>query len=626
MAKEKYNEEDGVWRTIGGRKVFIRKGQSVADAMIESGKFKATKTKGGLRETYRKQIHADKHKQIMDLIKEGKPIPDELITKYDEVDENKPTMREEYRKENEEDIKEANKLKSQKKSSEYFLKNPTRMQDNEALQSQLEEAKQGLKDVNKRLNENAKQKLNESREERQAKEQERINAQLKKERESWTDDDYIKRHHDIQDMKKKAQETYEKQVEEARMSGNDRLEESARKGREEDLRNIDKLEKENRANYDEYRKNKKEKLYNDDDDDFIKEAKLLDAKDKGKINDEELFNEQARIYGKDPEKEKERVKANLDRLGVERPDFLKDKSSKDPVKDTLEMYGIKDFKGQLEDKGYNVKKDEQGGLSISGKKSTNDYAYKTPEQAKAELGWGHHNLTDKEAVEKKFGKSTNDLMTNKELQKQIGDDLEKSFGKLSSTNETMNNAIREKASNKNKEYESLINNFYALSFGDSSQNYEDVKDVPFSKREKAVKSALYMDDNDILDRFGEDYGYDNNDKLKNLKSQIDYMRNPGETINQTAKRLASGGDFLIYNGDMEDYLKLKGIKYNDDNMFDKYTQDMADRVEKLYNQSSNEKMNDTIRSQANMRNEWKQYLKDHPESKMSLSKFKNMKK
>ena len=39
MAKKK-EELDGVWRTIGGRRVFIRKGQSLSDAMKESGKFK----------------------------------------------------------------------------------------------------------------------------------------------------------------------------------------------------------------------------------------------------------------------------------------------------------------------------------------------------------------------------------------------------------------------------------------------------------------------------------------------------------------------------------------------------------------------------------------------------------
>jgi hypothetical protein len=40
-----FNEEDGVWRTIGGRRVFIRTGQKLSDAMKESGKFNTQKQK-----------------------------------------------------------------------------------------------------------------------------------------------------------------------------------------------------------------------------------------------------------------------------------------------------------------------------------------------------------------------------------------------------------------------------------------------------------------------------------------------------------------------------------------------------------------------------------------------------
>lgn len=40
MAK-KYDNEDGVWRTIGGRRIFIKNGQDLASAMRESGKFKS---------------------------------------------------------------------------------------------------------------------------------------------------------------------------------------------------------------------------------------------------------------------------------------------------------------------------------------------------------------------------------------------------------------------------------------------------------------------------------------------------------------------------------------------------------------------------------------------------------
>lgn len=63
MAKKKkeYNEQDGVWRTIGGRRVFIRNGQSLSDAMKESGKFKKTSdVKRGEYQDVEKELKANK--------------------------------------------------------------------------------------------------------------------------------------------------------------------------------------------------------------------------------------------------------------------------------------------------------------------------------------------------------------------------------------------------------------------------------------------------------------------------------------------------------------------------------------------------------------------------------------
>ena len=37
--------EDGVWRTVGGRRIFIREGEDLSSAMKKSGKFKSKKTK-----------------------------------------------------------------------------------------------------------------------------------------------------------------------------------------------------------------------------------------------------------------------------------------------------------------------------------------------------------------------------------------------------------------------------------------------------------------------------------------------------------------------------------------------------------------------------------------------------
>ncbi len=51
------NSENGVWRTVGGRRIFIKDGQSLADAMISSGKFK-----NDARSAYRKAKEEEEKK------------------------------------------------------------------------------------------------------------------------------------------------------------------------------------------------------------------------------------------------------------------------------------------------------------------------------------------------------------------------------------------------------------------------------------------------------------------------------------------------------------------------------------------------------------------------------------
>ncbi len=66
MANKKYDKEEGVWRTIGGRRVFIRTGQSLTDAMKESGKFKTA--------TRHEVQQAKAEKKIEQLGKENEEI------------------------------------------------------------------------------------------------------------------------------------------------------------------------------------------------------------------------------------------------------------------------------------------------------------------------------------------------------------------------------------------------------------------------------------------------------------------------------------------------------------------------------------------------------------------------
>ena len=42
---QKYNTTNGVWRTVGGRRIFIKNGYDLPTAMKESGKFENTKDK-----------------------------------------------------------------------------------------------------------------------------------------------------------------------------------------------------------------------------------------------------------------------------------------------------------------------------------------------------------------------------------------------------------------------------------------------------------------------------------------------------------------------------------------------------------------------------------------------------
>ena len=372
-------------------------------------------------------------------------------------------------------------------------------------------------------------------------------------------------------MKKKAQETFEKTLEEARMSGNDKLEESARRSREETLRDIDKLEKENRANYDEYRKNKS-------------------TKEKFGYND---------------------ARDILNQLNSEGSDFT--------------------F-GEIETDKYNQDYKEAGKLKAEVSVFMPDERGYTTRELEIPI--------DKNETRASFEEKLRDWQSRHSSPDTWEDE------DFKSTNETMNKAIREKANGikllkarKNEigtETEDLINTYnqYAKEGRGNADTYKSLK-KQIAENRKATKqestpnySKYSADEQDILDGFGEDYGWDNPNKLQNLKEQIDYMRNPGESIRQAARRYATGGSgtMLIYTGDAEDYLKERNIKYDKDDPFSKYADVMAEQIEKLYNDASNDSMNNAIRKQANIKNAYKQYMKGHPESKMSLSQFKKMNK
>lgn len=87
MAKRIIGYVNGVWRTIGGRRVFIRTGQSLSDAMKESGKFKTKmneKAVKGAREEDLKEQYKDSLNNVSKMEYNGEITKEE----YDKAVEN----------------------------------------------------------------------------------------------------------------------------------------------------------------------------------------------------------------------------------------------------------------------------------------------------------------------------------------------------------------------------------------------------------------------------------------------------------------------------------------------------------------------------------------------------------
>lgn len=119
----------------------------------------------------------------------------------------------------------------------------------------------------------------------------------------------------------------------------------------------------------------------------------------------------------------------------------------------------------------------------------------------------------------------------------------------------------------------------------------------------------------ILDYYTEDYTGENISPSEAFVRQMDAM---GESnMWRAGQKIAEGGSYLIYNGDMADFLdelkiNPKGKTFSEDKAFDMYTSLIGRESAKLY---------DRIQ-----KNSYKKYMKAHPLSKMSFEEFKDMNK
>lgn len=100
-----YNDGDGVWRTISGRRVFIRSGQSISSAMKASGKFKKagkSKTKmqemavKGAPEKDLKEQYKQSLNEVSKMEYDGKINKDEYEKAVKNINDNYINKRNEY--------------------------------------------------------------------------------------------------------------------------------------------------------------------------------------------------------------------------------------------------------------------------------------------------------------------------------------------------------------------------------------------------------------------------------------------------------------------------------------------------------------------------------------------------
>ena len=499
---EIFNENEGVWRTIGGRRVFIRTGQRLSDAMRESGKFK-TKSGKVKKEDSSKEIKKDNvDKEEYELFKKAMENPDSI----DPMTENSI--------------------------------------DWEALEKKYKGRyeKENKKDYHK------------------------IEKQLL--------DDYTKV--ETEDLKT-YRDTFKEQ-------GKEKFAERLQK-------EIDKRDSVSK------KENKK---------DF---AKLVATDDTYKAvadyeNGAKDYEQTLKRFGGD----KEKLDARFKEMGYNSPrkteEGRKYRSSLTKLNDKSIEDGTYDLdtgkKVDFGNKGYNVSFEQS-----SDNYSDSEYFDKIEECRK---------LCDGKVYGGKFGGSpeisfyTEDKETAMKIMEKynqhsiydnsIGDVIENAkynaeTNKVNykSTNETMNEAIRAKASKKTK------------AFKDDLPKKVEIKTQGTSNRKEVSENIQAH----ILDYY---------DSPDDFIRQMDVFDNL-PTKWHAGKEIAKGGSYLVYNQDMSDFLDSlkinpKGKKFSDEKAFDMYTSLIGRESEKLYNRLQ--------------KNAYNKYMKEHPLSKMNFEEFLKMRK
>lgn len=572
----KYDDADGVWRTIGGRRVFIRTGQSLSDAMKESGKFKKKNdkekelkelnkqadkyAKTGLKSEKQLNIERDAKDLLKQLNDEGSDFDfnEDVVIKDDKLITDVGVMMP-Y-----EDGYTSRELQIPLDENETYSSLEAKLrdwQDRHRSVDDWENADFEAKEIDSKsvmdsdgfytdytLYEmpNGKYKaVFGDKEVYGADADADMEFDTKKEAQDW-----FRNYKGFDDEEDKL-EALNKQADEYATSGL----KTQKSINAEPKIDFKQWMKDNNVDYDDYT-------------DYVERRSKINPDNYDNFDD---YDEAIRKeYLKHPRK----AKATNE---------LSSNSGQERVSDNVKVMRYGDDYVVLKN-GHNEKefKNQSDAESYAKTLTNNDTMNKASTKTQGKLQSKNDEFYAKEDAYMKsvFGENSEEYKNYKKQHSEAS----------KTTNETMNNAIREKATKKS-------------TFKDDLPKHTEIKTQGTSNRKEVSENIQAH----ILDY------YDSPQDFLDQMDAMDYL----PTRWKQGEELAKGGSYLIYNGDMSDFLNElkinpKGKTFSEDKAFDMYTSLVGRESAKLYDRL--------------MKNEFNKYKQSHPLTKMTLEEFKKSRK
>lgn len=521
---EKFNLDEGKWRTIGGRRVFIREGQSLSDAMKASGKFKSAKKKG--------------QRKFEDVDKEFHEHAQKMEKNYEEFGGNSI-----------EDERKLNELSRERDKTAFHRAEDDYMKKvfGENSKEYKEYKEQHEKALGKDYLKNTKGSKEFTREEL-------------KEKYGTDNTDLINAGKEKEDRVALKEDKKELNLSQRQKDAGNELNEKAR----------------NMANGNKDNWNIDEEFYAEN----LKEAKT--GYDKLAIEHKKLSDELGKYNA-----ERENIYEGWD----EEYENLYGKLPEKNAKNTLSQ---KDYK-KYEELTKKYHETRQKLIDLDNK--IEEYKKSNPDEYK-------ESMQNYEKMRKEYDKdhvSGWDLLDKqREMSKEAGREI--SFIEAEKT------LLAEKRAKENDE--KLTNNYMNNKIRNGASKNKFKEDLPKKTEIKTQGTSNRKEVSENIQAHILDY-YDSPDDFIQQMDAMDYL----PTKWRAGEELAKGGSYLIYNGDMADFLNElkinpKGKSFSDEKAFNTYTSLVGRESAKLYDRLK--------------KNAYRKYMKEHPNSEMSFEDFKDM--